>query len=103
MARSISGLLAQHFCRHAIVAYRLLLAPFFGGACRFVPSCSRYAEEAIERHGPWRGAALAAARLARCHPWGAHGYDPVPLVAPARRRASGAPAARAHHQSGPPR
>jgi putative membrane protein insertion efficiency factor len=46
--------------------------------CRFDPSCSVYAAEAIELHGPWRGLALAVRRLFRCHPWGGQGFDPVP-------------------------
>lgn len=46
--------------------------------CRFVPSCSVYAVEALERHGAVRGSWLTARRLARCHPWGGHGFDPVP-------------------------
>jgi putative membrane protein insertion efficiency factor len=62
--------------------YRLCLAPFLAPACRFHPSCSAYALEALERHGPWRGSLLALARLARCHPirWlgGGEGFDPVP-------------------------
>jgi putative membrane protein insertion efficiency factor len=61
-----------------VEAYRLLLAPLFGGLCRFEPSCSRYAEEALARHGARKGSALAARRLARCHPFGASGFDPVP-------------------------
>jgi putative membrane protein insertion efficiency factor len=46
--------------------------------CRFDPSCSSYAVESIETHGAWRGTALAVRRVARCHPWGGQGYDPVP-------------------------
>jgi putative membrane protein insertion efficiency factor len=46
--------------------------------CRYVPSCSQYAREAVESHGAGRGSWLAARRLCRCHPWGGHGYDPVP-------------------------
>jgi putative membrane protein insertion efficiency factor len=58
--------------------YQLLLSPFFGGACRFVPSCSEYAREAIDKHGAVRGMALTAQRLARCHPLARPGLDPVP-------------------------
>lgn len=58
--------------------YRLLISPLFPPACRFHPSCSTYAEEAIRRHGIGRGAVLAARRLIRCRPMGPHGFDPVP-------------------------
>lgn len=58
--------------------YQLVLAPWTAGACRHEPSCSRYAHEAVARHGVLRGTALAARRLARCHPLGSSGYDPVP-------------------------
>ncbi len=62
----------------AIKIYRLTLSPWFGTACRFTPGCSHYAQEAIGKHGALRGSWLAALRLARCHPWGGSGYDPVP-------------------------
>jgi putative membrane protein insertion efficiency factor len=62
----------------AIRAYRLLLSPWLGGQCRFEPSCSHYALEAIERHGAGIGSYLAARRVLRCHPWCAGGHDPVP-------------------------
>lgn len=59
--------------------HRLILSPVIGPACRFEPSCSRYAEQAIERHGCLRGTAMAASRLLRCQPWsGPGGFDPVP-------------------------
>ncbi|MEX0734788.1 MAG: membrane protein insertion efficiency factor YidD [Steroidobacteraceae bacterium] len=58
--------------------YRWFLSPFLGSNCRFQPSCSAYALEAIERHGAWRGSGLAMKRICRCHPWGGAGHDPVP-------------------------
>lgn len=60
--------------------YQLAVSPWMPGACRFTPTCSTYAVDAIEGHGPLRGSWLAAKRLARCHPWGGYGYDPVPLT-----------------------
>lgn len=62
--------------------YKLLLSPLFAGSCRFVPSCSDYAREAIVEHGVVRGVWLAARRLARCHPLGSSGLDLVPRRAP---------------------
>ena len=59
-------------------SYQLLVSPLLPPACRFLPTCSEYAAEAIERHGAWRGIILASRRLVRCHPWGGSGYDPVP-------------------------
>jgi putative membrane protein insertion efficiency factor len=58
--------------------YRALLAPLLGGHCRFWPSCSVYAQEALQKHGAWRGSVLALARLLRCHPFHRGGIDPVP-------------------------
>jgi len=68
--------------RAAIRVYQLTVAPILPPSCRYLPSCSHYAAEAIGRHGPWRGSVLAARRLLRCHPWGGTGYDPVPERAP---------------------
>jgi putative membrane protein insertion efficiency factor len=58
--------------------YQVALSPLFAGSCRFVPSCSAYAVEAITRFGVIRGSGLAARRLLRCRPFAAHGFDPVP-------------------------
>ena len=59
--------------------YRWLISPLLGPPrCRYVPSCSAYALEALEGHGAWRGSVLTLQRLARCHPWGGSGFDPVP-------------------------
>lgn len=62
--------------------YRLLLSPWLGSSCRFEPSCSRYALDALEHHGAAAGSYLTAARLLRCHPWCAGGCDPVPARVP---------------------
>lgn len=62
----------------AVSAYRLVLSPVMGGFCRFEPSCSRYAEEALRRHGALRGLRLTVLRLMRCQPFHAGGFDPVP-------------------------
>jgi putative membrane protein insertion efficiency factor len=58
--------------------YQLVLSPWLGRRCRYEPTCSAYAAEAIERYGVARGTWLAAKRIGRCHPWGGAGYDPVP-------------------------
>lgn len=58
--------------------YQLFISPLTPPSCRFVPTCSQYAVEAIRRHGVVRGGWLAVKRLLRCHPWGGSGYDPVP-------------------------
>ena len=59
-------------------AYRLIGSPWVGHNCRYQPTCSAYALEALERHGALKGTWLAARRIGRCHPWGGTGYDPVP-------------------------
>jgi putative membrane protein insertion efficiency factor len=57
--------------------YQVVLSPWLGGNCRYQPTCSNYAIEALQRHGPLRGTWLSAKRIVRCHPWGGSGYDPV--------------------------
>ena len=61
-----------------IRAYKYFLSPWLGQSCRFTPTCSSYALEAIETHGPVRGLTLSAKRIGRCHPWCKGGHDPVP-------------------------
>lgn len=66
--------------RWLLIAYRYTLSPLLGNCCRFEPSCSRYAEQALMTHGLLRGLWLTIKRLARCHPWHPAGYDPVPCA-----------------------
>ena len=61
-----------------IRGYQYLISPLIGPCCRYQPTCSQYAVEALRRHGPIAGGWLALRRLVRCHPWGGFGYDPVP-------------------------
>lgn len=72
--------------RVPILIYRYSLSSFMGRQCRYLPTCSEYADEAISRHGAWPGLFMATARLCRCHPWGGAGYDPVPSERPAGAR-----------------
>jgi hypothetical protein len=65
----------------AIRVYQFLLSPLFGPCCRFAPSCSEYAAACIAEHGAVTGTWLGLKRIARCHPWGGHGYDPPPPAA----------------------
>ncbi|MBE6174031.1 MAG: membrane protein insertion efficiency factor YidD [Rikenellaceae bacterium] len=58
--------------------YQRCISPYTPAACRYTPTCSQYALEAIRKYGPLKGCWLAAKRIARCHPWGGSGYDPVP-------------------------
>ena len=75
--RRLSGLLVI-VCVFLLRSYRVLLGPLLGGSCRFVPSCSHYAEQAIQKHGSLHGVRLTLLRLSRCNPFHRGGYDPVP-------------------------
>jgi len=70
--------LLMAFLMLLIRVYRLLVSPLLGRHCRFHPSCSEYALEALQRHGLWKGSWLALRRIGICHPWHAGGFDPVP-------------------------
>ena len=61
-----------------IKIYQWVISPWIGPKCRFTPSCSQYSVEALKRHGLFKGIWLSIKRISRCHPWGGHGYDPVP-------------------------
>ncbi len=67
-----------HVVLSPVYFYRFFISPLLGVNCRFSPSCSTYAIDAITLHGAWKGGYLAARRMARCHPFGGSGYDPVP-------------------------
>lgn len=62
----------------AIGLYQVVLSPILPSACRYLPTCSHYSQEAVQQHGTVKGIWLSLKRLARCHPWGGKGYDPVP-------------------------
>jgi hypothetical protein len=70
-------------------AYKLTLSPWFGRSCRFLPTCSDYAAQALIQHGPFRGGVLAVRRLCRCQPFGGSGFDPVPPPRPGQKKAGG--------------
>ncbi len=76
--------LAPRLAAHCLIrAYQLTLSGLIGRQCRYLPSCSSYTDEAIVRHGLYAGTVMGVARLCRCHPWGNHGFDPVPESLPA--------------------
>jgi putative membrane protein insertion efficiency factor len=66
----------------AIRTYQLTLSSLIGRQCRYMPSCSEYADDAIQAHGLWAGGWMGLARICRCHPWGGAGYDPAPASIP---------------------
>jgi len=80
MANAVSKLLAWPLIQ-LVRLYRVAISPWLGANCRFDPTCSSYAIEALQRHGILKGGWLAMRRIGRCHPWGGSGYDPVPGAA----------------------
>lgn len=72
------NLYTRKIARWLIKAYQMMISPYLGPACRFYPSCSEYASQAIDRYGLWKGGWLAGKRLSRCHPFHPGGVDPVP-------------------------
>ena len=68
-----------------IKLYQWIISPILGPKCRFTPSCSHYTLEALKKYGIFKGSWLGIKRISRCHPWGGHGYDPVPERGEARR------------------
>ena len=91
--------------RHVLIAflrfYRYAISPLYGQVCRYHPTCSAYALEAITVHGSWRGSWLACRRVLSCHPWAAGGFDPVPpkgdFSVPRARDRGATPVPTAHH------
>jgi len=79
MANPVSKALAWPLIQ-VVRLYRLAISPWFGANCRFDPTCSTYAIEALQVHGILKGTWLAVKRIGRCHPWGGSGYDPVPDI-----------------------
>jgi len=75
-----------HIVALPVRLYRLLFSPWVGKSCRYQPTCSAYALEALEKHGAIKGTFLAVRRVGRCHPLGSDGYDPVPDVKPGEQK-----------------
>lgn len=65
------------FFRVIIILYKKIVSPLFLARCRYLPTCSDYGLQAIQKHGPWKGGILTIKRICRCHPWGGEGYDPI--------------------------
>ncbi len=72
------GFLISYILILPIKLYQYAISPMFGASCRYHPTCSAYSIEALKKHGPIKGFYLAVKRIFSCHPWGGHGYDPVP-------------------------
>jgi uncharacterized protein len=86
VAKDLATAAGKALIKAPVHTYRWTLKPLVGAECRHLPTCSQYALEAIDRNGAWRGSWLALSRVCRCHPWGSHGFDPVPDIAGERYR-----------------
>ncbi|MDX1482694.1 MAG: membrane protein insertion efficiency factor YidD [Woeseiaceae bacterium] len=86
---STAARLAAMPLRALIWIYRNVISPWTGANCRYQPTCSAYADEALRRYGAVRGSWLGVKRILRCHPWGGQGYDPVPVDRPPSNGESG--------------
>jgi len=75
--KTLLGILALPFIA-LIKLYQVIISPWLGPQCRYTPSCSAYGVEALKKYGLFKGGWLTLKRISRCHPWGKHGYDPVP-------------------------
>jgi len=79
---ALAARLPRLMLRAPILVYRYSFSAFMGRQCRYLPTCSEFAEEAIDRHGAWAGGWMAVGRICRCHPWGGSGFEPVPAELP---------------------
>ncbi len=70
--------LISHILVFLIKLYQIIISPLLGQNCRYLPTCSEYSTQSIKEHGVIKGITLSIKRIAKCHPWGGHGYDPVP-------------------------
>lgn len=78
MAQDKSKIIIRKVFTAPVLFYQYAISPLFPSTCRFTPTCSEYAKQAILKHGVLKGTQLSAKRFAKCHPWGKSGYDPVP-------------------------
>jgi uncharacterized protein len=90
MSRASIGDAMKYVLIDLLKAYRAVISPLYGDVCRYYPSCSAYALEAVTTHGAVRGSVLTVRRLLRCHPWAAGGLDPVPPARTSSTKAAGA-------------
>ena len=76
--KNVVNLLFTTIFKGVVLFYKYAISPLTPSSCRYTPTCSTYAIDALKTYGPWRGGWMALRRIGSCHPWGGHGYDPVP-------------------------